>query len=580
MRIELSPTYVSKLKALHESPGTDWITLVKAAGEDPATFFESRNWAGKDFSQSKMGSVSFKGAIIDGAIFRADDQPHLNVEEALSAEGINWIEGQFASETEVDFSTLWDTIKNAPDHETAFGALRRFVDAGKSESAAMHSAVLARAGTSDEVGRSLALMRQRSIPVNAIAATKALGLQTSFADALEVFRMVSLSGEQVDSILLNALMAQARTMSEILEARKIRDEYRWLPTTWTLNCELKTYNDFARAKDSVDHYKVKYKVLPDIVTYRILRKLSDSPAEDDWVEKNVGQNLSVLDTRTFNTNIKKCENFSEAYDLIQAMKEVNVAPDIYSYNLAIDKCATFDDAMFVLKEISEVGLRDKMDNYTLNPALRLCLTVEDVQNILCKFDDNSVLLDEYSLKYLRNSFGRLRPSPYDLVNFSVSADQVIRITILMNKNGYLPKIYFGPFVKRLAQLVPAKKLLDVCFSIAKEIGITFPFDQLGAAIATYRSRKQIDDALRIALAFPYLDAATKLFKARQIEAVSYFEEEFDRRGGEPQHASRALAFCFLVNDDLVNAKKWAKVAIAFPNLNKKVLSGLTAILDM
>lgn len=579
MRIELKSSYGEKLRALDESPGQDWITLVKAAGEDPLTFFEDRDWTGRNFSQSQMKGISFRGAIVDGAVFRISDQEHLELGVAQSAQGVSWVEGTLASQPEVDFSKLWRIIKSTGDHSEAFGALKNYVTEGYNESVAMHHAVLAKAVTADEAKTSLTFMLERSIPINAITATKAISLQEGFDDALEVFELVERSGEDEDSKLLNALLAKAKTISNINLVRRMRIDRNWLPTTWTLNCELKSAKDFHQALESIEYYRDYYNVKPDVISYRAIKLLCRNREEAQWVEENVRLNLDTLDTRSFNIEIKMCDDFTHARNIFESMIGFGVERDIYTYNIYLTKCDTFDDAISILDMLRSDNIQDRIDDYTLNPLIRLCKNFEHLHNTLQIFDENSVELNEYSMTYLNVFADRSNLNIMDLISHVQSFDQAMKMTRLLNQRGFLPKSYFGSFTKRLAQLSPAKDLLNGCFTIASDIGIIFPFEHFGAAIATYRVRNQINDALRVAMAFPYLEASKKVFRENQAEATAYFEKELHKIGGEPWHASRALAFSFLANGDIQNAKKWVKIAIKYPKWSKKALVGLNEILD-
>ena len=77
-----------KLRKLDRAKEADWIALVKAIGEDPKAFFRFSDWSGADFSMSNMQDVSWEGAIIDGARFRAGDLTDEAKASAKSAIGV------------------------------------------------------------------------------------------------------------------------------------------------------------------------------------------------------------------------------------------------------------------------------------------------------------------------------------------------------------------------------------------------------------------------------------------------------------------------------------------------------------
>jgi tetratricopeptide (TPR) repeat protein len=99
--------------------------------------------------------------------------------------------------------------------------------------------------------------------------------------------------------------------------------------------------------------------------------------------------------------------------------------------------------------------------------------------------------------------------------------------------GYFAKIY-----SIVARELTAPQLL----SWRAKQGHKSP-SALDAAISRYRRDEKIEDALRVALAFPYLPASRKLFRDRNDAAVAYYSKCL-ADGFEPYNANYALGYCF------------------------------------
>jgi tetratricopeptide (TPR) repeat protein len=91
-----------------------------------------------------------------------------------------------------------------------------------------------------------------------------------------------------------------------------------------------------------------------------------------------------------------------------------------------------------------------------------------------------------------------------------------------------------------------------------------PEKPIQAAIAFFRKKHRIDQALRLALDYPHLQAARKLIREHEKEALSYFESVLH---DDPQHpnADYALGVAFMElgresegRPHLKKALKWAR----------------------
>jgi tetratricopeptide (TPR) repeat protein len=124
----------------------------------------------------------------------------------------------------------------------------------------------------------------------------------------------------------------------------------------------------------------------------------------------------------------------------------------------------------------------------------------------------------------------------------VSVPQADELTkILLEANVFIGQGYYGTVYAFLAEHLKAEELMSWFVSQKYR----HP-PALGAAIRRYIRLRLVNEAFRVGLAFPFLDAARHSFREHPEEAVAYLsrliEENF-----EPQNATYALAICLREN---------------------------------
>jgi tetratricopeptide (TPR) repeat protein len=116
------------------------------------------------------------------------------------------------------------------------------------------------------------------------------------------------------------------------------------------------------------------------------------------------------------------------------------------------------------------------------------------------------------------------------------------------------KTYCSLFSKNLSN-VSAEDVLEICKAAKCEAD-----DPIQSAIASYRKSHKIEQALRLALDYPRLQAAHKLMRKAPKEALEYFKSIFD---SNPQHpnASYALGEYFFETEKKKEAKYYLEKAL-------------------
>jgi hypothetical protein len=103
------------------------------------------------------------------------------------------------------------------------------------------------------------------------------------------------------------------------------------------------------------------------------------------------------------------------------------------------------------------------------------------------------------------------------------------------------------------------ELLDWAFSAGGGV----PFAAFDTAVASYRRQRKLDDALRIASAFPYLDVCRKMFREEADKSFEYLNSRFEKNE-EPQNAASALGVYFEEIGKTTEAIEWLSIAQNHP----------------
>jgi tetratricopeptide (TPR) repeat protein len=115
---------------------------------------------------------------------------------------------------------------------------------------------------------------------------------------------------------------------------------------------------------------------------------------------------------------------------------------------------------------------------------------------------------------------------------------------LSNAQAFVGEAYYAAVYSRLAQTLGADDLFGWHVKQTYRRPVA-----LAAAIAAFVRRGQVQEACRVALAFPYLEAARKLFRDHGATAVSLLSDLLAKEF-EPYKTTYALGYCFLENGRL------------------------------
>jgi len=288
--------------------------------------------------------------------------------------------------------------------------------------------------------------------------------------------------------------------------------------------------DYSEALDMLKMFK-SYNLSPDINTYNIL--INKSPKYTtalDLLDELVSKNIHPNDF-TFNTLIKKAPDYKIAMGLLNKMIENGIQPDIITINTLIKKAPNYNIAKDLLENI--VGEDIKIDVVTYNLLINKAPDYDKAKYLFNKMEEDGISQNIFTY----NTFIKKVPD-YDTAKGLVSE---------MNAKGIQPNkfTYNTLFNKNLS----GKSADDILkWYLAQK---DHPEEPIQSLIASYRKIGSIDQAIRLLLDYPHLQASRKIIREYSKEVLQYLNNIFNNY---PQHqnAAYALGVAF---QELRNGKK-------------------------
>ena len=215
---------------------------------------------------------------------------------------------------------------------------------------------------------------------------------------------------------------------------------------------------------------------------------------------------------TYNTLIEKAPDYDEAKALVDTMREVGVSPDAVTYNTLMYKAPDYKEATKWVYVMREEGIHPDV------------ITYSELVEKAPDYDEAKALLDT-----MREEGIQPNVITYStLIKKAPDYDEAKALVDTMGGEGIQPNVftYSTLFNKDLSGVL-ADNILK--WYLAQKY---HPPQPIEAAIASYRKRRCLDQALRLSLGYPHMPAARKLIREHEVEALSYFKTILDR---DPQH---------------------------------------------
>jgi len=315
----------------------------------------------------------------------------------------------------------------------------------------------------------------------------------------------------------NRLMASLPDYSSALEILKSIQAAGLDPDVVTYSTLINKAPDYDTAKAWVDTMQ-KEGIQPNVVTYSMLiDKAPDYDTAKAWVDtmRKEGIQPNVV---TYNTLINKAPDYDTAKAWVDTMREEGIQPDVVTYNTLINKAPDYDTAKAWVDTMQEEGIQPNV------------VTYNTLINKAPDYDTAKAWVDTMQKEGIQPNVVTYNT----LIDKAPDYDTAKAWVDTMQKEGIQPDVvtYNTLFSKDLSRK-SADDILE--WYLAQKY---HPDEPTQAAIATYRKIHHIDQALRLTLDYPHLQAARKLFREHDEEALAYFRGISDN---DPQHPNADYA---------------------------------------
>ena len=264
---------------------------------------------------------------------------------------------------------------------------------------------------------------------------------------------------------------------------------------------------------------------PDRDTYNsLIAKARDAETRHRWLLR-MKQDKIAPDVKTFTILIRHAEEERAVQRWLGRMRRAEVAPDDILLNLLIDRAPNYPTALQYLRRLQEMGVIPNANTYDL-----LIEKAEDVAS------------------------GRLW----------IEA---------MFAEGIRPTIQsFRSLFRKDITTIAADELLSWFLNLPYR-----PTEAMWQAIAEYRRRGHIDDALRLCLDYPNTQAAQKIFRAHPEQTLTHFQSIYNAAADHP-NAAYALGMALHTLNRTEEAIPYLRraYALASPGTRREELTRLLA----
>ena len=265
-----------------------------------------------------------------------------------------------------------------------------------------------------------------------------------------------------------------------------------------------------------------------VYTLGVIGKVKEAQMVGKQVSERLGDKASKLGIaetealqailQSWNRLMASLPDYSSALEILKSIQAAGLDPDVVTYSTLINKAPDYDTAKAWVDTMQKEGIQPNVVTY--NTLIDKAPDYDTAKAWVDTMQKEGIQPDVVTYNTLIN-----KAPDYDTAKAWVDT---------MQKEGIQPDVvtYNTLFSKDLSRK-SADDILE--WYLAQKY---HPDEPTQAAIATYRKIHHIDQALRLTLDYPHLQAARKLFREHDEEALAYFRGISDN---DPQHPNADYA---------------------------------------
>lgn len=439
-------------------------------------------------------------------------------------------------------------IAKAPGYQRACSVLDLMAEWGVTPNAGVFNALITLAPTYGEAETWLDRMEAAGVAPDVSTINTLIARARRYGEAagwLEEMRERSI---RPDVNTFNTLMARVPSYDVGVALLRSMEDVGVTPNSETFTPLITHAPDYETAISWLGYMEDR-RVPPNSEVFRSLVVAApDFETAVGWLDA-IGEHGVSANTEAYRTLIGRAPDHQTALGLLDRMLEADVPPTAETFRTLLMRVPSADEARRLVRQARELGIRLTADLYlpliTAAPdyqgavawveemtAAGVAETAETMSAVLRKtesYENAERLLDEMraTVEPDESAYKVLVDLSPDLLTAQSWVEEM-RAEGMRPGAGVLRSV-----LSKDPEGMSGHDLLAWYLSLEDR-----PSAPMELAIDGYRSRGLIEDALRLALDYPHLDASRVLFSEHRAEATDYFGRLLER---EPGHANGRYA---------------------------------------
>lgn len=560
---EVATEVWERMVAADTAPDTDTLNALVSRAPDSATAAEWTTRLGAvgvradivTFNERINRSVSWEEAVglLDeltaSGIAPDDDTASVLIFRAPSFRvAVDLLDDLHARGVEPSVPIFRRLIAKASGYERAVSVLDVMARWQVAPTRPVFNTLIALAPSEDEAAAWLDRMESSGVPPDVTTINTLIARARRYGDAARWLEEMRRRSIQPDVTTFNTLMARVPSYEVGIGLLETMRERGVVPNSETFTQLIGRAPDYETARGWLDQM-TSMEVSPNSEVFRTLISASpDYATAVGWLDEMAARGAAA-NTEVYRTLIGLAPDIATALSMLDRMLEAEVTPTAETFRTLLAKVPDADTARAVLARAPELGVRLTADIYL--PLITAAAGPEEANAWVEHMADAGVAETAETLTALMR-----KAESYDRAEMLLDAvrqkvepgEAAYKVLVdlspdLLTAQGWVEEMRsegMRPGVGVLTSVlskdpdgVSGQELLDWYLGLEDR-----PSAPMETAIDAFHRRGLVDDALRLALDYPHLDASRRLFADRPDESRAYFGTLLDH---DPGHANGRYA---------------------------------------
>ena len=447
-----------------------------------------------------------------------------------------------------DIEVFGRLVARAPGYDAAVALLDVMREWGVTPDADVMNRLIAQAPDYQTATDWLQTMDERRLSANAMTFNSLIARAPRYGAALGWLEVMRERGVEPDVTTFNTVMAQAPSHEVAVGLLRAMESRNVPPTSETFKTLIARAPDYATAVGWLSE-TVRRGIRPNNEVFRaLIAQAPDFPTAQQWLEEMPSHDVAP-NTETFRELMGRAPDYATARDLFDGMVQRGIRPTSETFKTLAVLAPDLEASIELAELMPHVGVRPDAATFTpfiLNAgefaealgwldrmaALQVAPSSETLTALMRRagtYDEAVSVLGQ-----LRNQVEPNEGTFKILVEMAPDFDTAQRWVELMSGEGMRPSV---GVLTLLFSKEPGEQSGDDLLAWYLSLD-HHPSAPMQAAIDSYREAGRIDDALRLALDYPHIEAARTVFRQHQAEALAYLTAVVTR---DPGHANGRYA---------------------------------------